>query len=352
MRVNQTLSVFVLISLFSLVSSGPVQAKRFTLNLDLPPEERWNEIIKDYTEYASVLTKDIRKRFPKELLPLVDKLVTNMDQSFPAPFAGEMRGIAKTFRLNVTEIILLNVIYDISAYCTSIVAQDRKGNIFLARNLDYDFSNTLRKITFIVDFMSKGEIIYSGVTMAGMVGLFTAQKPNALTIDLDERDKGYLWENIIIALLNKKAVPVSFEIRKIVSTEGMDFQRAIHELSTVSLIADCYYIVGGIKPEQGVVVTRNRLSTADVWRLDAAKGRWFLVETNYDHWTSPPPSDDRRDPAIKALTSIGQENINATTLFQVLNQHPVLNSHTIFTAIMEANNPGLLNAWVQELDKN
>lgn len=78
------------------------------------------------------------------------------------------------------------------------------------------------------------------------------------------------------------------------------------------------------------------------------KNRWFLVETNYDHWTTPPPSDDRRDPANKAMNETGQENISGAALFKVLSIHPVLNKKTVYTAVMSAKNDGLFNAWVQQ----
>ena len=30
--------------------------------------------------------------------------------------------------------------------------------------------------------------------------------------------------------------------------------------------------------------------------LDVSSGRWYLVETNYDHWKQPLVIDNRRDP--------------------------------------------------------
>ncbi|MGH0140653.1 UNVERIFIED_CONTAM: hypothetical protein FKN15_023265 [Acipenser sinensis] len=66
------------------------------------------------------------------------------------------------------------------------------------------------------------------------------------------------------------------------------------KLAKIPIIADVYYIVAGARPNQGVVVTRNREGPADIWPLDPVNGRWYQVETNYDHWTTPPPFDDRR----------------------------------------------------------
>lgn len=43
-------------------------------------------------------------------------------------------------------------------FCTSIVAQDDKGNIYHGRNLDYGFVDILRKITLDVQFIKSGKV--------------------------------------------------------------------------------------------------------------------------------------------------------------------------------------------------
>ena len=125
--------------------------------------------------------------------------------------------------------------------------------------------------------------MYTGVTFAGQVGLLTAQRPNSVTITLDERDKGFLWENIFEAIFNKNAMPITFLMRDVVSTEGMDFSQAVKKLSQVPLIADGYLIVGGVKVGEGAVVTRNRESTDDIWRLsqDVAKKPYVYRKCNF-----------------------------------------------------------------------
>ncbi|XP_031560765.1 N-acylethanolamine-hydrolyzing acid amidase-like [Actinia tenebrosa] len=341
------LSLIVVFLGISYSSSEPVQAKRFTVNLDLPPQERWVKIMQEYRQYTPTIIKDVQNFFPKPLLPLIDRLALYLDKYFPAPYPDELRGIASGLNISLSNAVLLNLVYDFSAFCTSIVAQDTQGNIYHARNLDYHFTADLRKLTFMVDFRSKGKTVYSGVVFAGMIGLVTAQRPKAVTITLNERDQGFLWENLIMAILRKEAIPVLLEIRQITATENMNFSQAVTLLSKVPMIADAYLIVGGINPGEGAVITRDRTAVANLWKLDPPT-RWFLVETNYDHWTTPPPSDDRRDPAIKAMNETGQENVNGAALFKVLSIHPVLNKKTVYTAVMSAKNNGLFNAWVQQ----
>lgn len=51
-------------------------------------------------------------------------------------------------------------------FCTSIVAQDDKGNIYHGRNLDYAFVDILSKITLDVRFIKGGQV-RSRVAVAG-----------------------------------------------------------------------------------------------------------------------------------------------------------------------------------------
>lgn len=159
------LTLFVVFLSISYTSSEPVQAKRFAVNLDLPPQERWVKVMQEYSKYTPTIIKDIQNFFPKPLLPLIDQLALYLEKYFPAPYPDELRGIATGLNISVSDAVLLNMVYDFSAFCTSIVAQDKQGNIFHARNLDYHFTGDLRKLTFMVDFQSKGmyEIKYSYV---------------------------------------------------------------------------------------------------------------------------------------------------------------------------------------------
>lgn len=54
--------------------------------------------------------------------------------------------------------------------------------------------------------------------------------------------------------------------------EAANFQEAVMQLSKVPLIADVYYIIAGIHPGEGVVITRDRRGPADIWPLDALNG--------------------------------------------------------------------------------
>ena len=52
-----------------------------------------------------------------------------------------------------------------------------------------------------------------------------------------------------------------------------DFQDAVMHLSKIPIITGVYYIVGGVRPGEGVVITRDRTGPADIWPLDPLNGR-------------------------------------------------------------------------------
>ena len=137
--------------------------------------------------------------------------------------------------------------------------------------------------------------------------------------------------------------------------DASGFEDAVSFLSNVSIVDDVYYVMAGGGPANvegqtppGAVITRQRNSARDVWRVgtDAAttphgpelpkSATWWLTETNYDHWESPPAADDRRDPANALMQALGSANAtNNEALFGVMSTWPVFNPHTTFTTMID-----------------
>lgn len=340
----------------------PVPAKRYTVNLDLPPQQRWTEIAKEHEENLLRLVRSVKQSLPAELASLVSTLGEDIDKYMPHPYDQEIIGIANALpNTTVSDVVLGNILYELTAYgnrkfdaesghvkmCTSIVAQAVNGTIYHGRNLDYDFPDLLRNLTIIVDFQQGGQTVYTGTTYAGLIGLATAQKPQAYTISVNERDTGTWWMNAFEALVAGTHGITFLLVRDVASNKEMDFEAAVSSLSSSHVIAPSYIIVGGAKPGEGVVITRDRTTAKDLWRMDPDSGRWYLVETNYDHWQPPPAGDDRRDPAIKAMDGTTRAGLNATSLFKVLSTPPVLNDGTTYTTVMSAAMPDIYNTWVR-----
>ncbi|XP_062575232.1 N-acylethanolamine-hydrolyzing acid amidase-like [Saccostrea cucullata] len=324
---------------------------KYTINLDLPEEERWIKVSKDHKEIVpdvyNVFMSFLGKfPFANLTVKAIEAVAADIDNYLPKPYAGEMRGIAKALNMDLGGIVGMNILYDVTAFCTSIVTQDASGQIWHSRNLDYSFVDMLRNITIQVDFIKNNQTVYSGVTYAGYVGLITGMRPKAFTMTLDERDQGAWWENFIIALLDRKAMPISFLMRDTVA-ECTNFKDAVDKMAYTTTEASGYIIIGGVQKGEGMIITKGRIGPVDLWKLDPENGRWFEVETNYDHWVPPPSSDNRRDPAVNLMNKIGPKNITVETLMSVMSLPPVLNKKTTYTIVMSAAKPELTVVYVR-----
>lgn len=87
---------------------------------------------------------------------------------------------------------------------------------------------------------------------------------------MNERDKGYLWENIFQLLLVKTS-PIGFFLRSLLADKNSNYEQAIEKISTTEMIAPAYIIVGGIN--NGAVITRDRTHAINVWKIDISVGR-------------------------------------------------------------------------------
>jgi len=227
----------------------------------------------------------------------------------------------------------------VSDACTSIVAQTNDGKILHARNMDFwegmGFTNTLKNLAIHADMRKGNKTLFEMTSFAGYVGVLSGMKKGAFSTTIDTRfyPEGItqLFYEIVVAITEKNASLVSFLLRDVFTNEN-DFHAALKWLTDAPLIADVYYIMAGVKPGEGVVVSRNR-EGGDVWMLDIPKGRWYEVQTNYDHWELPPWFDNRIDPANNAMEAMGRNNLSLENMFKVLTVKPVMNIQTTYSIL-------------------
>ncbi|XP_006007644.1 N-acylethanolamine-hydrolyzing acid amidase-like [Latimeria chalumnae] len=333
--------LFVVVCLTSVSPERAPSPKKVQVCLDVAASKRWAPLLKEFKkqEVKKVICDMARKSVePPALYPVAKRIAVQAFKRNRRGYASELRGLAKLLGVNLGDLILFNFIFEHPAhkYCTSIVAQDTNGTIYHGRNFDFDISDGLQSLTIDVEFKRKGKVVFSGTTFVGYVGLLTGQRPNKFSITANEKGVGSWWENLIAGLKGK--LPISWLVRKTLCTTRT-FQRAVEKLIKTETASAAYIVIGGVRANEGMVMTRSRLGPQDIWPLDSQNGRWFLVQTNYDHWTLPPKNDDRRTPAIRALNATGQSNIAVNTLAKVLSREPVLNAKTVYTTVMSAALP-------------
>jgi len=321
--------ILLVASIIFLSESVPV----YKVNLDLDPKDRWPyyDIVKAYNSSLHEAINLIGQFIPALFDPVAYE-IARLALPHLGDYQYELQQASIISGIRIEVVVLLNIIYEVEAGCTSIITQDLQGRIIHARNLDFNLAPTLRKLVIEVEFYKGGSLLFKGVTYAGYFGILTGMKPGCFSITLNERDTGDLLENALEALLVPGTTASAFLVRNILETQTT-YADALNLLANTSTPAPAYIILSGVSDGEGAVITRDRDGAANIWNLDPKSGRWFLVQTNDDHWL--PPADDRRQIAINGIQNCTQ-NINSNCIFKVLSIPDVLNDGTTYTAIMSA----------------
>ncbi|MFT7807719.1 acid ceramidase [Arapaima gigas] len=340
----------------------------YTVDLDLPPAKRWTGVVSEKKADVSLVSmvqviRDLANAFVPsgKLIDIVDRDLPLLVDTLPFPFNEEIRGITAASGVPLGEVLLFNIFYEIFTVCTSVVAEDPSGRVFHARNLDFglfmgwDMKNKtwlitekLRPLVVNVDFQRNNKTVFKSTSFAGYVGMLTGVRPHTFTLTMNERfslDGGYI--GIIEWILGKRdGMWMSFLTRSVLEN-STSYEEAKQQLSQTKLLAPAYFILGGNQSGQGCVITRSRVLSLDIWELDRSLGRWYVLETNYDHWKEPLFLDDRRTPAMKCMNQTTQPNISLKTLYDVLSTKPVLNKLTTYTTLMDVAG-GHLESYIRD----
>jgi len=316
----------------------------FDIDLDLPANQRWSYVAKQtrYFDNLWLIYNTMDAVFTDIFMDVLDTMMNTIYILFPEPYKSEIDGISSITTLPRGFIVFLNMIYEITNGCTSIAVQSSTNETYIVRNQDLGlgmgFTDLLRNQTIHARFKRNGTIVYEGVTFAGYVGLPTGFLNGSWGISVNSRNvNGTRWqylERVVEMFVTGKAEHIATWVVR----DGVDnadtFNAMVSRVSSVALVTDIYFILAGTVPGQGVVVTRNQTATKDLWWVNATEGRWFVAQTNYDHWEKPPWYDDRIAVADAEMKAMGFNNVTLPNLYNVLSTVPVLNALTLYTSLM------------------
>jgi len=315
----------------------------FIFDLDQPAANRWQPVTsnKNFTAPIIALWKAVQSFLSNGTLSYLDYLGNAILSRLPVPFPDEITGGSDALGIPPSALAILNLAYDLSDACTSILARRSDGTVFHARNLDFliglQDTQFLRTLVLQLDVRRGGRTLYKAVGFPLYSGILTAFKKSAFSLTVNTRflPKGPLnmIQSAIEFLLDTAAVPVTFLTRQ-VAENASNFAQAYQLLTQAPIISDVYYTLGGFALGEGAVITRDRSKARDEWPIVAPA--WYVVQTNYDHWMQPPVLDNRVVPAEDALNEIGADAVSVPGLLQVLSTKPVLNLITIHSIVMSS----------------
>lgn len=319
---------FAILYLLNLVTSQvPMDVPSFDINLDDPPETRWKAVFQakkkeiiQTSEFVETIANYFERKYISSII-LSSKLFTTEQ-------IAEMQSLSDFIDIDLSTIILSNIINELYSQCSSIIIQTPSGEVLLGRNLDYFLNDKIRRLTVDLSFYKSGNLLYRSMVQAGYFGVTTGMRPSAFAISVNQRDlkdNYLLWE--IVGLISGSQAS-SFAIRHALETFD-NYDDVVNYFTHVPLLVGEYICIAGL--ESGTVITRNRRYVSDVRNID--EENWFIVQSNYDHWLPQPVDDDRYNPVIKRIENIGQDGIDEDVLYHLMILEPTFRTSTLLTVV-------------------
>lgn len=206
--------------------------------------------------------------------------------------------------------------------------------------MDYLLYQFMQDITYNAEFHSHGLKIFDAVMFAGYTGVFTGMKSGKFAISINERQPRALFGvmyNLVSWILYAPSPAMHLRMTCLTAE---NYTQAKNMLITHAITAPVYFTISGTERNEGAIITRDRLSAADVWELDLTSSTdWAIVQTNYDHWISPAPVQDknRSDTAKQLLGELQFHRMHESSMMEgIIQVAPVKNKGTIYSTVMNA----------------
>ncbi|OQO14141.1 hypothetical protein B0A48_01017 [Cryoendolithus antarcticus] len=182
------------------VPNEPQSIPRFSIDLSLPPQQRYTEVCAAFKDQMLGL-RELFDDVVGSMLPFVPKAVLKwicwllLRGVYDAEETAELKGISSNTGIEVYLLVCFNVILDLLMGCTSggalihdEAAEDHNATRMVHfRTLDWGMPS-LRHVIVQLDYKAhaEGEVIASSVTYAGFVGVLTGVRKD-LSMSLNFR---------------------------------------------------------------------------------------------------------------------------------------------------------------------
>jgi hypothetical protein len=310
-----------------------MQPKKYTIALETPAEERWLPIINDHLADIKAIYRDLEERNGGTMVAVLSKLISAASSFGYVLYKEELQSIAKVCEIPFGQLVILQLMYELSACCTSGVFY-LDGIPLHIRTMDWPLPQ-LKKLTIEIQWTRGGQLVYQSLTWAGYIGCMTGMKAGNCSISLNYRTLGDSLTSNLKRLAQSKW-PGGYLIRYVMES-GMKCTDIIQHLCEAELVAPCYLIVCGDKSENCVDIVRSR-SDYQLSQLDNDR----LVQTNCDPFPGGQCSSnilwsfERQKMAHDVITRLQKENKEGQLSDPVsaFCQHPIINEETVYITLM------------------
>jgi N-acylethanolamine-hydrolysing acid amidase len=265
---------------------------KFTIHLDYPPDKRWNEVINHFKEHIPKATKIAEDMLGKNAVRLLKPILKIATYSNGIMYREELLSISKQTSIDPGLLLLLQLVYEAFAACTSVIVKTERYPIHI-RTMDWNLP-ILRKLTFQAKFKFKNKTLFTGTSWAGYLGILTGmrhpqtkeEESYSISINYRRTPESYTTpyaeylRNIYRTL--KGYWPVAYLVREVLSYEST-YYNAVDCFEKAQLISPTYVSICGQQNIQGAIITRNRDPNEPTY-IQHLHTVTNLIQANMDHF--------------------------------------------------------------------
>ncbi len=302
--------------------------KEYTVDINDPPSTRWVHIVNDHKPAIHKAYIWIKNNYNlNALLTTILNTVASTAKPYTM-YSDEIQAIADQCNISYGVLLLMQLTYELSACCTSIIAKDNENNIHHIRTMDWGL-DFLSQLTISVKFVNKSKELFKCITWAGYVGVLTGVSNNAsIAINFRNSKNGNIMDNI--KKLATGAWPIGFLVRNMFENQ-YTYKQVVEIASTAQLVAPTYFSISNCAKPEGCVITRSR---SKIIKKRTLENRNYIVQTNIDDINSENNILDSKARIRVAKKYLENKEINKELLWKLMSKKPINNSITIYTCYM------------------
>ena len=267
--------------LLAAVASARHAAPEYTIDLDLPPEQRFLELIPHFNStvwgfYNKYFANDAVVR--DALYALSAARGKENDE-----YEAEVKGMADASKLPLQFVRGIQMLYEIQTLmppvlnisrvpeawraltripwrgpgCTGILGKHANGTVYHARNLDFSPVPVMKDLVYVGIFTKGGKEVFRSQMIAGYSCAVTGMKmgPNGFALERNTRYPDHKKGNdeMIKNLLGGRDLN-GWTMRKVFE-EQPDYESAVAALSSKPFVSTEYQVISGVK--KGVILARD-----------------------------------------------------------------------------------------------
>ncbi len=295
-RFRDLILIVLVINAFTLPDGSFI--KQYTVDDDEDQLTAYKRIYTDYQDaFEEYMNKFIRNnkssQMQSTILDYSKKIINKLDKNSIS--YKRIKIFSDVSGYSMEEIYAFSTTYEYA--CTSVLFKTNNKGIIMGRNLDFGpihgrSSTLFNKSGYQIDYYLSGlsyqvshtknkKVYLIGVGGFGFVGYLNGISPSKFTFSLNQKNSYLTTYDKFSSLLNGDKEPLLHLLESVydaaINGDYADLKKAL--ISKGTTFADyCYYVIGGNKSDEGVIITRELNSST----LTEIGSNDYLVQTNND----------------------------------------------------------------------